>query len=169
MINCFHLFLSISTCAATTRKRTAPPSPWPTFPRKVGRCRLTVSKPVLKAPWYHLLKLEYDEPLSNFALKFNLRRFSKGACTSSTARRRMTRARASPARTCRGRAVQVYPIKPKFKPPGTKRLKVKYDEVLSILLQFCFQFQLAPLHRGTPSARAACRGSSARSRPPRIY
>ena len=32
-------------------------------------------KPVLKAPGTMLLKLIYDEPLSNFAFNFNLRRF----------------------------------------------------------------------------------------------
>jgi len=47
-----------------------------------------------------------------------------------------------------GRAVQVDHIKPHLKPPGTKRLTLKYDNSLSILLQFCFQFQLAPLHDG---------------------
>jgi hypothetical protein len=41
----------------------------------VGRCRLTVSKPVLKAPIVQRLKLQYDEPLSNFAFNFNLCRY----------------------------------------------------------------------------------------------
>ena len=48
----------------------------------------------------------------------------------------------------RGWAVQVDPIKPTLKAPGTKRSKLKYDNLLSILLQFCFQFQFAPLHGG---------------------
>jgi len=34
-------------------------------------------KPTLKAPEIQLSKLEYDEPLSKFAFKFNLRRYSK--------------------------------------------------------------------------------------------
>ena len=34
-------------------------------------------KPVLKAPGTMLLKLIYDEPLSNFAFNFNLRRYAK--------------------------------------------------------------------------------------------
>ena len=34
--------------------------------------------PTLKAPGTKRLKLNYDEPLSNFALNFNLRRYSKG-------------------------------------------------------------------------------------------
>ena len=38
-----------------------------------------------------------------------------------------------------GSAVQVDPIKPKLKPPGTKRFKLKYDEVL---LSFAFKLRL---------------------------
>jgi hypothetical protein len=38
-----------------------------------------------------------------------------------------------------GRAVQVDPIKPTLKAPGTKRLKLKYDEPL---LSFGFKFKL---------------------------
>jgi len=38
-----------------------------------------------------------------------------------------------------GRAVQVDPIKPTLKAPGTKRLKLKYDEQLS---NFAFNFNL---------------------------
>jgi hypothetical protein len=34
-------------------------------------------KPTLKAFGITLLKLKYDEPLSEFAFKFNLRRYSK--------------------------------------------------------------------------------------------
>ena len=33
-------------------------------------------KPTLKSPEIKLLKLKYDKPLSNFAFKFNLRRYS---------------------------------------------------------------------------------------------
>jgi hypothetical protein len=39
-----------------------------------------------------------------------------------------------------GRAVQVHPIKPTLKAPGTKRLKLKYVELLSNLLKFCLNF-----------------------------
>jgi hypothetical protein len=39
-------------------------------------------------------------------------------------------------------------MKPTLKAPGTKRLKLKYDELLSVLLEFCFHIQLAPLHDG---------------------
>ena len=55
-----------------------------------------------------------------------------------------------------GKAVQVEPMKPKLKPPGTKRLKLKCDS-LTILLQFCFQFQLAPLRHGAPQHRVGRR------------
>jgi len=37
----------------------------------------------------------------------------------------------------RGRAVQLHPIKPKLKPPGSKRLKLKCDVLLST---FGFKF-----------------------------
>ena len=49
-----------------------------------------------------------------------------------------------------GKAVQVDPMKPKLKPPGTKRLKLKYDGLLS---KFGFKLNLR-------------RYSSARRRPP---
>ena len=44
----------------------------------VGWCRLTVSKPVLKAPGTGTkhLKLKYDQLLSTFAFNFNLRRYT---------------------------------------------------------------------------------------------
>jgi len=58
----------------------------------------------------------------------------------------------------RGRAVQVGPLKPTLKAPGTKLLKLKLDKLLSILTQFCFQIQLALLHRG--SHRIAGRGGA---------
>ena len=38
-----------------------------------------------------------------------------------------------------GKAVQVDPIKPTLKAPGTKRLKLKYDKLLS---SFAFNFNL---------------------------
>jgi hypothetical protein len=42
--------------------------------------------------------------------------------------------------------VQVDPIKPSLKAPGTGRLKLKYDKTA---FKVCFQSQLAPLHNGT--------------------
>ena len=45
-------------------------------------------------------------------------------------------------------AVQVEPIKPMLEAPGTKCLKLKYGELLSMLLQLCFQIQVAPLQPG---------------------
>jgi len=47
-----------------------------------------------------------------------------------------------------GRPVHVDPVKPKLKPPGTTPWNLKYCELLSILLQFCFQMQPAPLRHG---------------------
>jgi len=45
----------------------------------VVRCRLTLSKPVLKAPGTKRLRLFYDGPPSNFAFKSNLRRYATGS------------------------------------------------------------------------------------------
>jgi threonine aldolase len=53
-----------------------------------------------------------------------------------------------------GTAVQVDPIKPTLKAPGTQRLKLRYNKLLSSLPQSCFQFQLAPLQLGCSPARA---------------
>jgi hypothetical protein len=44
---------------------------------EVGRCRLTVSKPMLKAPDTKRSKLKYDKLLSSFAVNFNLRRYTE--------------------------------------------------------------------------------------------
>jgi hypothetical protein len=44
---------------------------------KVGRCRLTLSKPTSKGTGTQRLKLEYGRLLSSFALNFNLRRYNK--------------------------------------------------------------------------------------------
>jgi len=50
-------------------------------------------KPTLKPPGTKRLRLKYDEPLSNFAFKINLRRYTKAGCptwTTSTMRTRRT-------------------------------------------------------------------------------
>ena len=44
-----------------------------------------------------------------------------------------------------GRALQVDPIKPTVKAPGTKRLKLEYEELPS---NFALKFNFAPLHHG---------------------
>jgi hypothetical protein len=41
--------------------------------------------------------------------------------------------------------VQVDPIKPTLKAPGTERLKLKHDVTT---FNLCLQIQLAPLHQG---------------------
>jgi hypothetical protein len=59
----------------------------PEHTHHVVGCRLTVSKPVLKAPMPQRLKLQYDEVLSNFAFNFNLRRYNVAGCARREARR----------------------------------------------------------------------------------
>ena len=110
-----------------------------------------------------LLKLRYNGPLSNFAFNFNLRRYTMAPRAPSTTARSPTTSNPSPARRgspstlAQGMAVQVDPVKPVWKAPGTKRLKLKHAELLLILLQFCFQFQLAPLQQAPPSPAAPSR------------
>jgi len=50
-------------------------------PSKARRCTVAVSKPALKAPGTKRLKLKCDEPLSNCAFNFNMRRYSKDGNT----------------------------------------------------------------------------------------
>ena len=73
-------------------------------------------EPTLNAPGTKRLKLNYDTLLSSFAVNFNLRRYKEGSFAGASGR---------------GRAVQVDPIKPTLKAPGTKRLKLNYDKLLS--------------------------------------
>ena len=43
--------------------------------------------------------------------------------------------------------MQVDPVKPTLKPPRFKRLRLKYDKLLSNLLEFSFRIQLATLQQ----------------------
>ena len=88
-------------------------------------------KSKLKAPGAKRLKLKYGEPLSNFAFNFKLAPLHQGAGD-----------RALPAGATRaphGEAVQGEPMKSKLKGPGTKRLKLKYNVLLS---SFAINFNL---------------------------
>jgi len=62
---------------------------------------------------------------------------------------------APPARRRRGRVVQVDPLKPKLKPPGSKRLKLKCDVLLS---NFAFKFNLRRYTGGPPPPARRCAG-----------
>jgi hypothetical protein len=78
-------------------------------------------KPTFKAPESKRLKLKYHELLSRFAFDFNWRR-----CTKDYGGNPIHRGGAPLLLEARvpGRAVQVDPIKPTLKAPGTKRLKL---------------------------------------------
>jgi len=73
-------------------------------------------KPTLNAPGSKCLKLDHEKLLSNFAFNFNLRRYVQHRLLLHTAQ---------------GEAVQVDPIKPTLKAPGSERLKLKCDILLS--------------------------------------
>ena len=88
-------------------------------------------KPTLKAPGTKRLKLKNDVPLSNFAFKFNLRRYNKRDNARLPQHNHAWGNGSTPQSTMHGRAVQADPIKPTLKAPGTKRLKLKYGKLFS--------------------------------------
>ena len=73
--------------------------------------------PTLKAPGTKRLKLKCDILLSTSAFTFNLRRYVTALQTFGVALY-------APIVERLGRAVQVDPIKPTLKAPGTKRLNL---------------------------------------------
>ena len=62
--------------AAVPSQLTGPSPPAVSLLPVVGRCRLTLSSPMLKPPGTKRLKLNYDEVVSTSAFNFNLRRYS---------------------------------------------------------------------------------------------
>jgi len=88
-------------------------------------------KPTLKAPGAKRSKLKYAEPLSNFAINFNLRHYIKELTFAARGGEKLGIC----GRT--GEAVQVDPIKPMLKAPRTERLRLKHGELLS---NFAFGF-----------------------------
>jgi hypothetical protein len=108
--------------------------------------RLGPIKPPLKAPGIKRLKLKYDDPLSKFGFKFNLRRYimvlrQAGEPIAVSAvldcpekviipdlpecAEGFLTLHASRSTGRLGRAVQPEPMKPKLRPPETKPLKLK--------------------------------------------
>jgi len=71
-----------------------------------------------------------------FAFNLNLRRYTEAEVRHLLD---VLRKREAPTRAVRGGAVQVEPMKPMLKGPGTKRLKLIGDELLS---NFAFKFNL---------------------------
>ena len=88
-------------------------------------------KLMLKAPGTKRLNLKYDEPPSKIAFKINLRRYCEGPEPRAGGLLRVG--------DLPGWAVQIDPIKPMLKPPGTKRLKLNCDVLLST---FAFKLYL---------------------------
>ena len=135
---------------------------------KVGRCRLTVSKPVLKAQrlWFLCLKLQYDETLSSFAFSFKLRRYTKRASDGRVMHLTFEgggdcgeavpgtdgdfvadcdwKAEADEHSAKVGRC-RLKGLGTRVESAWCQRLKHECDDTGSKL---CFQIQLAPLHQG---------------------
>jgi len=79
-MNRFQLLLSNSTCAATHRRAArlaAGALPGVARARQGRAVQVHPIKPKLKPPITVLSKPRYNEPLSNFAFKFKLRRYNK--------------------------------------------------------------------------------------------
>ena len=77
-VSILYLFLGPSPqglgCASLDVELSFGGMPWKCLP---GRAvQVGPMKPTLKAPGTKRLKLKYDVPLSNFAFKFNLRRYT---------------------------------------------------------------------------------------------
>ena len=104
----------------------------------------------MKALYIKRLKVNYEELLSKNAFKFNLRRYTTVlllvALVLATDKSRAHQVHAS-----HGRAVQVNPVKPMLKPPGTKRLNLKCDIPLST---FAFKFYLRHYTKGFWSGKS---------------
>ena len=87
------------------------------------------------------MKLRYDELLSNVAFNFNLRRYKTALVDPHVLRLASCFRDNNELVRRQGRAVQVEPMKPKLKPPETKRLKLKCD-ILVLLSTSAFKFNV---------------------------
>ena len=124
-------------------------------------------KPTLKPSGAKRLKLKYDEALSNVAFDFNLRLHIKLAAKAAADPTNTVLLLVAHGGVVRGSggallggAVQVNPIKPMLKPPGTKQLKLQCDTLLPI---FAFKFNLRNYSWTTPCARCTPRRSGSTS------
>jgi len=103
---------------------------------KVGRCRLTLSNPVLKAPISKHLRLrEICWTAFKFCFQIQLAPLHQGGTAVPAGRGRARRLH--PRQT--GRAVQVDPIRPVLKAPETVLFKLRCDGPLS---NVAFKFNL---------------------------
>jgi len=93
------------------------------------------------------LKLEYHKPLSTFGFNFNLCRYTVATAAAADATAANTVQTLQSVDAVPGNAVQVDPMKPTLKAPGTERLKLKYDEPIS---NSAFKFNLRRYNPGTP-------------------
>ena len=114
----------------------------------VMRCRLTLDS----------IKTRVESAHGFSALSYNMMERFRTLLSISTCAATAWQHRAEMpvilTETSPGEAVQVGPMKPKLKPPGTKRLKLKYGKLLS---KFAFNFNL---RRFTPTDRMRGRRAS---------
>ena len=89
------------------------------------------TKSELKLPRTQRLTLQYHEPLSNFAFKLDLQRYTMGVSIAASS--------AVAGAVPRGTAVQLDPVKLTLKAPKYKLLKLEHEIVLS---SYAFKFNL---------------------------
>ena len=78
MINCFQFCFSFAFKFNSRLYNEVPVDYFCTLDANGEAVKVDPIKPTLKAPGTNPLKLQYDEPLSNFAFKFNLHRYTTG-------------------------------------------------------------------------------------------
>jgi len=124
----------------------------------VGPVQIDPIKPMLKATGSARLKLKCDDLLLNFAIDFNMRGYTLvGPVGAGDGRGGVA---------VHGLAVQVHPLKPTLKPPGTERLKLQCD-ILPSTIAFKFNLRRYTMG-GLPTAylaAAACLAAGAYTRP----
>jgi hypothetical protein len=103
---------------------------------KAGPCRLKAVQPRFESTWCQRLTLNYNNPISEFAVKFKLQRYTQALPRMDNRRPEFY----YPVRRCR-----LTVSKPVFKAPMVSALETTRSQTA---FNVCFQFQLAPLLPG---------------------
>jgi uncharacterized membrane protein YgcG len=103
-----------------------------------------------KTPKTKRLNPKYDETMSNFAFKFNVRRYTLVEVEKAAAKTKATTAAEAVAVEVAAAVVAVGRCRLTASKPVLKALMVSALETKRCCTAFkrCFQFQRAPLHRG---------------------
>jgi hypothetical protein len=109
-------------------------------------------------PGWTALGFQHDELVSSFDFNIKLRRYmwvAGGGGDGSVGPGGGTLAPHLSRDHPRSKAWRCHTMKPTLNAPGTKRFKKANDKLLSVLLQCCFQVQVAAVHLGDGAGYAA--------------